>query len=72
MTITTLSPEVDRKSHSYLLGLAEASNEHLRDALAELVACVKDDLGRLPEGYRARRALDRAQAALTTGERRDG
>lgn len=67
-----LSDGVDRTSHSYLLGLAEAKIEDYRWIIKELVACVKDDFERLPEGYRARRALERAQAALTSHNRAEG
>lgn len=59
---------IDTTSHSYLLGAAEATVEHLRECLSDLVDCVKDDLARLPEGYRARRAIDRAQTALNIHE----
>lgn len=55
---------IDRKSHSYLLGLAEAEIEDYRSILRALVACTKDDLERLPEGYRGRTAIDRAKAKL--------
>ena len=56
--------DVDRKSHSYLLGVAEAELRGMRDALADLVKCVDADLSRLPESYAARRALDHAKARL--------
>jgi len=36
----------------------------LRVILTDLVACVKDDLQRLPEGYRGREALERALRIL--------
>ena len=52
------------KSHSYLLGRAESEIEALRDILSDLAACVKDDLQRLPEGYRGREALERALRIL--------
>lgn len=55
---------VDRTSHSYLLGAAEAEIAHYRDILSALVRYVDADLGRLPEGYGARRAIDRAKAKL--------
>lgn len=55
---------VDRKSHSYLLGVAEAEIRSYHDILAELVSVVGDDLSKLPEGYRARAAIDRAKARL--------
>jgi hypothetical protein len=60
--------EIDGKSHSYLLGRAEADIDHLRGVLAELVAVTRDDLQKLPDGYRARRAIDRAISALTSGD----
>lgn len=56
--------EVDRKSHSYLLGVAEAEIKSYHDILADLVSVVGDDLSKLPEGYRARTAIDRAKARL--------
>src|SRR4051794_6822158 len=40
MTIT--SPDIDRKSHSYLLGVAEADGIHLREVLRDLVAVTND------------------------------
>lgn len=55
---------VDKKSHSYLLGVAEAELRSFHDILSELVRCVEADLSKLPEGYAARRALDRAKARL--------
>lgn len=70
--------EVDRKSHSYLLGIAESEITDYREILAGLVRSVKDDFEKLPEGYGARRYLDRALAKLKTGatliaeERTDG
>lgn len=67
--MTIMSPEIDRKSHSYLLGVAEADGMHLREVLRELIAVTKDDLLKLPDGYRGRRAIDRAIAAITAGER---
>lgn len=60
--------EIDRKSHSYLLGLAEADGIHLREVLRGLVAATKDNLLKLPEGYVGRRAIDRAIAALSSDE----
>lgn len=56
-----LTDSVDRKSHSYLLGRAEAEIENYRDILACLVRYVRDDIDKLPESYGARRALDRAR-----------
>ena len=50
------------KSHSYLL--ADAEIETLREIFGDLVACVKDDLQRLPEGYHGREALERALRIL--------
>lgn len=47
----------------------ENENERLREMLTDLVAVTKDDLLKLPEGYRARRAIDRAIAAVTSGTR---
>lgn len=58
--------EVDRKSHSYLLGVAEVEIADYREILAGLVKCVKDDLERLPNGYMARRYYDRAVAKLAS------
>lgn len=66
---TTTSPEIDRKLHSYLLGLAESEIMDYREILAGLVKCVKDDLERLPNGYMARRYYDRAVAKLTSHTR---
>ena len=56
--------EVDRKSHSYLLGVAEAEIGTYRSILSELVRVVGDGLSRLPEGYRGREAIDRAKRKL--------
>jgi hypothetical protein len=56
--------EVDRKSHSYLLGVAEVEIADYREILAGLVRYVKDDFEKLPDGYGARRYLDRALAKL--------
>ena len=56
--------DVDKKSHSYLLGVAEAEINSYRKILTALVRVVDEDLSRLPEGYAARKALDRAKARL--------
>lgn len=55
---------VDRNSHSFLLGMAEAEIAQYREILGDLVRCVDDNLGKLPEGYVGRRAIDRAKAKL--------
>lgn len=55
---------IDRASHSYLLGVAEAEIEHYREILADLVRCADPHFSKLPEGYAARRAIDRAKAKL--------
>lgn len=56
--------DVDRTSHSYLLGVAENEIGTYRSILAELVRVVDDDLSKLPEGYRGREAIDRAKRKL--------
>lgn len=56
---------IDRESHSYLLGVAEAEIAHYREILSDLVKVTGADLRKLPEGYRGRYAIDRADAKLS-------
>jgi regulator of replication initiation timing len=72
------APPESQELTNYKLGFAtqteererlEAENERLREVLMDLVAVTKDELLKLPEGYRARRAIDRATAALNIQQR---